>query len=442
MRANFALAFLLALQAASHVAPEPQHFRYQRTIQLPAGTQGRVCAPLDPAVYQHSTALTDLRLYTAGAELPYALMTSQADARSESAQVLNAGQVRNANQRGPAIAFDLAMPARPYSTVDLQLSGRDFLATAKVTGLHHPGSCCTSGTQLGTQLGTFTLFDLTTQRLGRSTTIALGESTFPYLHIELEARPAPGRSTFQATPGMVLGASIPPSREAQTLYTPVAQTTSILQQPRQSVATFQLPAHVPIERVSFALDPASTTSFSRTVRLKAVVAAPPNAPPILPEELAGEISRIHLTEKGQDIREQNLSIPAILGSNVRDPATLTITVENGDDQPIPLHAIRLEMRQRLLCFDAPSTPAAPSAPITMLYGDPALAAPVYDYARLFRPADHAEAATLGPEQPNAHFAPRHQSRTFTDRHPELLSVALFAVVCALGLVAFRSTKRR
>ena len=115
--------------------------------------------------------------------------------------------------------------------------------------------------------------------------------------------------------------------------------------------------------------------------------------------------------------------------------TVKVVVENGDDKPLPIQAVKLEMRQRKLCFDAP-----PEA-VTMFYGDDKLVAPVYDYSRLFQPADASGTAMLGAEQPNPKYVARADERSLTDKHPELLWVALIVVVFVLGVVAMRSAKR-
>jgi hypothetical protein len=144
---------------------------------------------------------------------------------------------------------------------------------------------------------------------------------------------------------------------------------------------------------------------------------------------------VRMTSGGKEIREENLGVTAILGSNARAPMTVKIAVENGDDKPLAIHAVKLEMRERKLCFDAPAEP------VTMYYGDDQLLAPVYDYSRLFRTESDSEPAQLEAEQANPIFVARVDQRSLTDRHPELLWVALLAVVFALGFVAFRSAKR-
>ena len=84
------------------------------------------------------------------------------------------------------------MPSRPYTEVALDLDGQDFLATATVSGTRDPND------RSSTSLGEFTLFDLTSQHLSHNTTLHLQESSFPYLHIELDVpRPLPGNRYLQ-----------------------------------------------------------------------------------------------------------------------------------------------------------------------------------------------------------------------------------------------------
>ena len=428
MRALAASAFL-ALLTALAATPTASDFRYQREIQLPAadpaGQSPVACAVLDAAVFAHAAAtLDDLRLYSgAGDEMPYAVTLSRTEETGDAARILNLG-LKGARH----LSFDLQMPSRPYSSLNLMLKAQDFLATARITGLH------TLADKSPTYLGTFTLFDLTSQRLGKNAGATFAESTFPYLHVDLQVAPAAGNSPLDVTAAMVASADVPPSRLAQILFTPVAETSMIQQRSRESVANFNIPAHVPVERVSFAIDPGDHTNFSRTVTVSATPTIAPEGEPGT-EQLSGEISRVQLTEAGQDIHQESLSIPAILGSNGQAPVAVEVVVQNGDDRPVKLRAVRLEMRERKLCF---SLPAAPSA--MLMYGDAGLSAPIYDFGRLFNASAKARSAPLGGESLNPHFVVHSPKLSLTERYPQLLWVALFAVVCVLGAVAFRSAR--
>lgn len=417
-----ALLTLLLFQAATTPSvqiAQQQYFRYYRAVA--ASGAGQSCAVIDTQVFAHAApSLKDLRLYQGAREIPYAITLSEpTQPDSETARVLNLGL------RNGSIVFDLEMPSRPYTEVTLNLDAQDYIATATVTGSTAPHAASTS-------LGEFTLFDLTSQRLSHSTTLHLQESSFPYLHIALSASPAPGTRTFKALPQMVLGATVPPSREAQSLYTAAAETTAVTQHGRQTIATFALHERVPVERISFDIAPSFKANFSRDVR---VYDRPEGTPATSGENVSGTILRVHLTQAGREIHQQQLSIPAILGSNLQSPATVEVAIDNGDDAPLPITGVRLEMRQRNLCFDAPS-----AQPLTLFYGDPPLTAPQYDYARLFSAVTRINAAQLGPEAPNPSYRQRPDTRPLTERHPDLLWIALLAVLCSLSFVAIRSSK--
>ena len=250
---------------------------------------------------------------------------------------------------------------------------------------------------------------------------------------------------------MVQGAEVPPSREAQIVYSTVAETATVATVGRESRATFEVPMRVPVERVFFQLAPGFKGNFSRDVRVTATTE--PGAKPAeddgraaLPEVVTGTILRVHATETGKEIRAEQLGIPAILGSNLQGPAKVEVDVENGDDQPLPIAAVRLEMRQRKLCFDTSSTaagagPASGATGLTLDYGDPRLVAPVYDYARLFVASSNALVVGLGPEMLNPGYRPPPQEELpFTERHPEVLWIVLIVAICVLGVVALRASR--
>lgn len=432
------LLFVLLFWQASpgpDTAANQQYSRYQRTLSLPSGP-GQSCAVIDPNIFPHAaSSLKDLRLYQDGRELPYAITLSEPEQPDS-----DTAQVRNLGLRGRNIVFDVEMPNRPYTDVILELAGQDFIATATVSGTRDPNYTNQ------TSLGDFTLFDLTSQHLSRSTTLHLQETDLPYLHIELAVSSAPGTRTFVVTPQMVLGVTVPPSREAQSLYTTAASTTQFIQRGRQTIATLPLPQRVPIERISFDLPATFKANFSRDVHISALPQKEQSEDSsagslskaedsATSETLGGTILRVHLTQAEREIRQQQLSVPATLGSNMQSAASVTIAVDNGDDAPLPITAVRLEMRQRKICFDAPT-----AQPVTLFYGDPSLAAPQYDYARLWAPSNKMHIAQLDREQLNPVYRDRPDARPLTERHPHLLWIVLLTVICVLAVVAIRSSK--
>jgi Protein of unknown function (DUF3999) len=417
------LALLLwqATPGAEPATADPQYQRYQRAIAAPSNP-GQSCAVIDAPIFPHAApSLKDLRLYQSGREVPYAITLSEPQQPD-----IEAAHVRNLGLRGRNIVFDVEMPNRPYTEITLDLKGQDFLATATVSGTRDPNYSDQ------TSLGEFTLFDLTSQHLSRNTTIHLQETSLPYLHIELAISPATGARSFTAMPEMVQGISVPPSREAQTVYTTAATATAITQRGRESIATFALPERIPVERVSFDVAPNYKANFSRDVRISD---RPDGGSDPASESITGTILRVHLTQAGREIRQEQLSIPATLGSNLQNSATAEVAIKNGDDTPLPVTAVRLEMRQRKICFDA-----ATAQPLTLFYGDPGLTAPQYDYGRLFAPSHTMQTAQLGPEQMNPSYRARPDARPLTDRHPHLLWLVLLMVICVLAIVAIRSSR--
>jgi hypothetical protein len=420
----FAILLWQATPGPETSTADPHYLRYRRAVSLPSGP-GQNCAVIDPQIFPHAApSLKDLRLYQDGREVPYAITLSEPQQPDS-----DTAQVRNLGLRGNNIVFDVEMPSRPYTDVTLNLAGHDFLATATVSGTHDPNY------SNQTTLGDFTLFDLTTQHLSRSTTLHLQETNLPYLHIELAVSPAPGARTVTPTPQMVLGVTVPPSREAQSLYTTAARSTNIIQRSHQSIATFALAERIPIERLSVDISPAFKANFSRDVRINDHPINTSDTSALAGEALAGTIFRVHLTQSGREIRQQQLSLPATLGSNMQSAATVEVAIDNGNDTPLPIAAIRLEMRQRNICFDAPN-----AQPLTLFYGDPSLTAPQYDYARLFSPTGEIHAAQLSSEQFNPAYRDRPDERPLTERRPHLLWIVLLAVICILAVVAIRSSK--
>ena len=409
-----AAALLLQMAAGSGPSAEPRHLRYERAVAVSENVTN--CAVLDAEVLAHaaSRSADDLRLFAGDVETPFALTeNSPQPAENEEAKVLNLGT------RGDAVVFDLAMPSRAYSEVDLDLNAKDFVATAEVT----------SGE---THLGTFTLFDLSKQSLSRSTALALSETTLSTLHVALRFSSPEGKAlTLPAS--VVRGANVPPSREAQTLYTTVAETSALKQDNNVTVATLNVPAHVPVERVTFLLDPAYKSEFYRAVKIRAGAGEGH-------EEFDGEIERVDRAAaigSAPRMHEERLSLDAMVSANLREAADVHVAVSNGNDAPLPIRAVKLEMRQRRICFAATTGKA-----YMLRYGDEALRAPVYDYARLFDGAVKPQTATLGAERLNASFVARADTRPYSERHPELLWIVLIAVVAVLGVTAVNSMKHK
>jgi Protein of unknown function (DUF3999) len=410
-------AAALALIFAAAPAPQMRHFHYERPVERAAQAAGQTCLVVDPQVFAHAEAqLGDLRLYQNTTETPYVVRVNAPEVSGdEPLALLNLGRSGNRTN------FDAEMPQGRYSDLQLKIAEQNFLATVVATG---------SQDQTGkrTKLGSYTIFDLTEQRLGRSTVLHLPESDFRFLHFQI-AGPIGPRD--------VTGLMVTRSATSKPKYVTVAVSTASAEKDRETVVEFTVPAHTPVDRVVF-VPGARPQNFSRDVAIgvEEVERAPVSDQnqPAETAAYAGNILRVHSVEEGHRIDEENLTVnaPQFFFDG---PAKWKIAIENHDDAPIEIASVRLEMMERSLCFDA-----AAGAAYTLFYGDSALAAPQYDYARLFAVAANPATATLGAETMNAAYQPRPDERPFTEKHPALLWAALIVAIALLGVVALRAFK--
>jgi hypothetical protein len=398
--------FAVALLAISAASPEIRYFSRERPVQNTPQRPMQTCLILDAGLFAHAAPqFSDLRLYHGGKETPYVIhLSGPMQARETSIDPMNLGR------RGGDISFDAAMPEGSYSDLQLDVAGQDFIATVTVSG----SQAQTDRSQ--TRLGSFTIFDLSHQRLGRSTILHLPASDFRYLHFHIAG---------PLTPESITGLAVDKLPATEARYETVAQSSSVTQKGRASLLEFIVPALVPVDRVVFALGP-EPANFSRNVAVSVTAMEPP--------PVTGNILRIHSVQNGHRIDEEDLAIDAP-GVVLDKPAKWTVSIDNGDDAPLPIQSVRLQMLQRTLCFEA-----AGSGKYTLLYGDAALTAARYDYATLFAPQTDAAQAIAGPEQPNPEYRARPDQRPLTERYPALLWGALVVVIATLAGVAFRSAK--
>ncbi|HTD56314.1 MAG TPA: DUF3999 family protein [Silvibacterium sp.] len=410
------LVLLLAAVATSPVLPDARYFRYERPLLNTPPQELQTCVALDPAVFEHSAPmLSDLRLYRDGKEVPYAIRFAAPGAAAPAKIApLNLG-----TQNG-RVVFDAEMPDGSYSDVDLDLREKDFIATVDVTGSHSP-----DGEK--TKLGTFTVFDFTGQKLGRSMVLHLPQSDFRQLHFRIEG---------PIKPEDVSGLTVERVSEGEPRSLTVAENAQARQKDGETVVEFTVPGNVPVDRVEFVAE-ASPANFSRNVTMTVTRAGknPPDSGRSETFTYSGSILRFHGVRDGHRIDEERLKVD-VPPSTLAEIAGWTVKIDNGDDPPIALKSVRLEMLERTLCFNS-----IPGGKYLLYYGDPALAAPRYDYATLFSQESGAARAALGPEQENPEYRPRPDARPFTERHPALLWVALVLVIVLLGGIALRSAKQ-
>jgi hypothetical protein len=408
----------LALIAVFAASPEIRYFQYQRPLPDAGQRAGQSCLVLDPGILQHAAPeLADLRLYHDGTETPFVLRTAAvAEGGEKNIPVLNVGQ------RDGQTVFDASLPDGPYSDLKLDVTGQNFIATVTVTG---------SQTQAGsaeTTIGSYTIFDLTSQKLGRSTVLHLPVSDFRYLHFSIRG---------PLEPQSITGISVERLPATQPSYQAIAESAHFQQEGHTTVVEFSVPAHLAVDRIVFKVG-ALPAQFNREVSLsiESIAATKDGAANQLqrPVVSSGNLLRVHGMQNGQRIDEEHLAIDAPWVDSTL-PQRWTITVENGDDAPLTLESARMEMLERSLCFEA-----VVNGSYTLYYGDPALTAPRYDYAAFFTPQANAAKFAAGPEQANPAYQPRPDARPFSEKHPVLLWTALLLVIALLALVALRTAK--
>ncbi len=124
MKAVWLAAFMLWQAVAGNDVPLAHRdgLRYERAVHVEAAS-GQACAVLDGQIFPHAApALADLRIFPVHGsnreahEIPYVVTLSQpATDVTQAARLLNLGSVDG------KVVFDLEMPQRAYTKVDLKI---------------------------------------------------------------------------------------------------------------------------------------------------------------------------------------------------------------------------------------------------------------------------------------------------------------------------------
>jgi len=390
------LAFLLA------VSNSVVHSKYQRPVN-PSGA-GQNYIPIDETIWSHARPdLGDLRLTSGDAEIPYAIAVERGSFEHDrkALTVFQQASVGGKTQ----FLIDMSGLAE-YDHVQLKLATRNFVAHASVEGNDDPHAKNWAG------LGSTILYDLSRENLGSNAMLRIPRATYRYLRINIDG-PVP--------PADVQDAESESAEERPAVWRDVNASSTQNQSGRDSVFTFAIPDHVPVERVSFAIA-SPTANFRRDVDIH--------------DDKdgwlgSGTIERVHMVRAGQKIDSEQQTV-TFSANGLR---TIKVIVHNGDDRPLNIDGGRLQQLERRAYFDA-----ARPAPLQLYYGDEKLHLPVYDYAKLFQENKDAVAAQLGAESFNAAFTERPDERPWSERHPAFLWAAIIAAVLGLGAVALRSMR--
>jgi len=398
MKMLFATLASLLLLASS-----ASHSKYQRSVQI--STAGQNYLAVDETVWNHARRdLSDLRLTSGDVETPYAFVVERGSSEEQRTElaVLQQAKVGGKTQ----FLIDMSGLAE-YDHVQLRFATRNFVAHAQVEGADDPHGRAWAG------LGSTILYDLSHENLGSNTMLRLPRATYKYLRVTIDGPVAPSD---------VQGATSQMAEEHPEVWRGVNSTPTQAQSGKDTVFTFTVSENIPVERVTFSVNPLPQTNFRRDVEIR--------------DEKdnslgSGEVERVHMVRGGRkiDSEQYNLSFSGI------GHTTIKVIVHNGDDRPLNFAGARLEQWERRLYFDS----GGPTQ-LTLYYGDEKLSAPVYDYAKLFPHAKNPLAATLGPETANAAYSERPDERPWSERHPAVLWIAIIAAVLGLGAIALRSMR--
>jgi len=359
---------------------------------------------VDETVWQHSLPnLDDLRIYAAGKEIPYARRTMWGSRETEQKTV----RLLQPGSLGGKTQFLLDMSGvSEYDRITLTLKTKNYVAHARVEGQDD-----SHGTQWA-NLGTTTLFDLTEERLGNNSTLQLPASTYKYLRVTVDAL---------VKPSDVQGGTAGIERAQEVVWRDLGSEPKQTQEGKDTVLTFAVPEHVPVERVMLAIDSAQG-NFQRGIEMQSDKESMIGA---------GQITRIHMQRNGGkiDVDRTWLSLSATTHGELR------AVIHNGDDAPLRITRARLQQYERRIYFDCDA-----GTSLGLYYGDQKLDAPVYDYAKLFQSDVSAVQVQMGGEEATAGYTGRPDDRPWSERHPAVLWAAILAAVAILGGIAVRSIK--
>jgi hypothetical protein len=391
------------------------YFKYVRQVK-PAESNGQHYVVVDETLWKHARPdLSDVRIYSQQTEIPYKLITESGGTETEqkSFRVLQPGTVEGKTQ------FLLDMSGVPeYDRIELKLVTKDFVAHARVEGQDDPYGA------LWADLGTTILYDLSTEKLGRNSTLQIPLTNYKYLRATVDPAVKPG-DVESGTAGV--------TRAQKAVWRDLSSQAAVSQEDGNSqggsdgrqgtttVLAFWVPENVPVERAVFVIDPAQQ-NFWRAVEVQSDKESWSGS---------GEISRIHMLRDGQKIDSEQ----TFLDIEGAGPSTLKIKIYNGDDAPLRITGAHLQQYERRIYFDSPS-----GAESSFYYGDEKLGAPVFDYAKLFKKDASADQVGFRPEQANVAYTGRPDERPWSERHPAVLWIAIVAAVAILGTIALRSMK--
>ncbi|MGH3081831.1 MAG: hypothetical protein ACRDNH_11985 [Gaiellaceae bacterium] len=384
---------VLAAALAAPAAVEESDFRWERTLTAPSG--GHVTFEADGPMYEHSRPdLSDLRILDGdGRQVPRRALPPAADRAVKEVAPLNAGR----RGRGFVALLDLGPRRAVRNRAELLLADtRQFVGRVVVFGSDDRRSF--------TRLSSTQVWNLRGATAAASTTLVFPPTDHRFLRLEGTGAPIPD------TVGVYFERSRP-------RLEPVDSAVSVQHRGSETLVTVDVGyANLPVDVLRFQT---TTRRFDRELFIEAT-----NGEVFSPFE-EDRILRLGGVQK--------------LDANVSAQfARLRITIENRDDEPLSGLRVQALAQPRTLVLEEGYDP-----PYRVLYGNPSIGSPDYDFARVPRAELRPLAAgNLFAERPNPAYEAPEDTRSFLERNPRLVEGSLALVALALGVGGFFALRRR
>ena len=393
-------AFFVVVFAADRTAA-PEYFKYLRKVQV-TNNRSQTYFALDLTMWEHMRAdLGDMRLYSQGVEVPYALEV-QRGGRSfsqEPAKLFDLGS------SGSSTEFKLQPNVAEYDTIALKLKARNFTTSAAVEGSDDGRSW--------RKLSTTPIFDFSDEHLGSNFEIRLpAPSHFQFLRISIADR-VPAKD--------VEGASVALLKEVGATWFTIPAEPRISQSENNTVIEWDSP-QIPLERVQLAVGE-PTLNFYRTAELFDGEGA---------SIASSELGRVHLKRNGRNIDHENLGIDIPYNSRSKH---YKLVIHNLSDRPLPITQVSPLSYERRVYFEPQSR-----TDFVVYFSDEKADPPAYDFSRLFQEDPAAARATLEPATASVAYKGRPDERPWSERNQWVMWAALVIAVVGLGAVALRGLK--
>lgn len=392
MRIVVAAALGLALAASASAATvDRTGFRYARELQAPPGP---VRFDPDGPLFAHTRPdFADLRILDAdGRQVPWRRLPPAGTPTRTRVPVLSRG-----GEPGNVVALlDLGPRRRIHNSIELEFPAGELFASVVVLGSHDRRRFVRIAEVHSAEL----------ESAIRSPEVSYPPTDFRYLQVRATAV------------GRVVGATVAYTPPQPALRRVEARTT-MRRRGISTVVDLDLGfENVPVDRIDV---DATTRRFDRPVTVT----------------FSNHADRgFTFAGSGRVVRFRSVSHTSVLaGAAAR---YFRLEIANGDDPPLAGLRVTALAQPRTLLLPSGFRP-----PYRLLYGNPRVRAPRYDFAAIppdELPRDRARPGRLGAEAENREFEPPEDTRSFAERHPVVVQAALVLAALAVagaGLLALR-----